>query len=79
MWLAVDRAQNEIIDIQVSKSREFSDYYQMALRIEKSYKIDHLCTDGYEAYSKHKISKHHHKTKAATSLVEAKTLLFVII
>jgi hypothetical protein len=33
VWLAVERSRNEIIDIQVSKSREFVDYYQMASRI----------------------------------------------
>lgn len=75
MWLAVERSRNEIIDIQVSKSREFVDYYQMASRIERSYKIEHLCTDGYEAYGRYRISKHHHKTKAETSLVESKNSL----
>ena len=75
MWLAVDRDRNKIVDIQVSKSREFSDYYEMALRIEEIYKIEHLCTDGYDAYKKYKISKYHHTTKAETSLVESKNSL----
>jgi insertion element IS1 protein InsB len=42
------------------------------LRIEKKYKVKHLCTDGYSAYQYYKISEHHHTTKSETALVEAK-------
>lgn len=44
----------------------------MALRIKKSYKITHLCTDDYNVYKKFEIAINHSKTKAETSLVEAK-------
>lgn len=43
----------------------------MALRLEKKYKIEYLCTDAYEAYSKYLISKKHTTTKAETALVES--------
>lgn len=43
----------------------------MALRLERKYSINYLCTDGYEAYSKYSISKKHTTTKAETSLVES--------
>ena len=43
----------------------------MAVRLERKYNIDYLCTDGYEAYSKYRISQKHSTTKAETSLVES--------
>ena len=75
MWLAVDRNRNEIIDIQVTKERDFSAYYEMAREIERSYSIKHLCTDKYDVYHKYKIAEHHHQTKAETALVESKNSL----
>jgi insertion element IS1 protein InsB len=59
----------------VTKSREFSAYYAMALRIERKYKIDYLCTDNYDVYSKYKISTKHTTTKAETALVESNNSL----
>lgn len=71
----MDRERGKIIDFQVTKSRDFSEYYKLATRIEESYKVNHLCTDAYEVYSKYRISKHHHQTKAETALVESKNSL----
>jgi len=67
----VDRNRNKVIDFQVTKNRNFSSYLPMALRLEKKYNIEHLCTDAYESYSKYRISKNHSTTKAETSLVES--------
>jgi insertion element IS1 protein InsB len=41
------------------------------MKLEHRYNIEYLCTDGYDAYSKYKISKKHITTKAETSLVES--------
>ena len=71
----MDRNKNKIIDIQVTLSRDFSSYYKMALRIENSYNVKHLCTDYYDVYAKYRISKEHHQTKSETSLVESKNSL----
>ena len=71
----MDRVRNKIIDFAVTKTRDFSDYLPMALRIEKNYKIDILATDYYAVYEKYKIAKTHIKTKAETSLVESKNSL----
>lgn len=38
IWLAVDRNRNEVVDIEVSKERDFGAYLQLALRLEKKYK-----------------------------------------
>jgi len=43
----------------------------MALRLDERYKINHLCTDGYRAYSKFNFANKHHKTKSETCLIEA--------
>ena len=47
----------------------------MALRLERKYNIDYLCTDNYDVYSKYIISKKHATTKAETSLVESNNSL----
>ena len=48
----------------------------MALRLEKKgYKVNILCTDGYEGYCSYKLAKRHLVTKAETSLVESKNSL----
>ena len=67
----MDRDRNKICHFQVG-DRSFSTYFKMALRLEKLYKIRHLCTDSYESYSKYRLAEHHHTIKAKTSLVEAK-------
>jgi insertion element IS1 protein InsB len=43
----------------------------MALRLEKLYNINYLCTDGYEVYSKYRIAKNHFIGKSETALVES--------
>jgi insertion element IS1 protein InsB len=48
-----------------------STYLKMAFRIEKGYKIKHLCTDGNKVYGYYKISESHHITKSETCLVES--------
>ena len=75
VWLAVDRNRNEVVDIEVSISRDFYAYYELAQRLEKRYQINMLCTDGYEAYKKYRIAKSHVVTKAETALVESKNSL----
>ena len=75
VWLAVDRNRNKIINIKVTHSRDFQAYYPIALELEEQYKINILCTDGYDVYGKYKIAKKHVVTKAETSLVESKNSL----
>ena len=75
VWLAVDRNRNEVVDIKVSNSRDFWAYYEMAQTLEKRYRINILCTDHYEVYSKYRITHRHVKSKAETSLVESKNSL----
>jgi insertion element IS1 protein InsB len=47
----------------------------MVCRIEKSYKVNILCTDGYDAYAKYRFANRHVVTKSETSLVESKNSL----
>ncbi len=74
IWIAIDRNRNKIIDFEIG-SRNFSTYLKMAFRLINKDKIKHLCTDGYDVYSKFKISEFHHKTKSETSLVKSKNSL----
>ncbi len=67
--------RNEVVDIEVSKERNYSTYLTLALRLEERYKIKILCTDGYEAYRKYKIASRHLVTKSETCLVESKNSL----
>ena len=76
MWLAVDRNRNKIISVSVSNTRDKSVYLGMARALEaKGYKVNILCTDGYEGYSHYELAKRHLVTKAETSLVESKNSL----
>ena len=76
MWLAVDRDRNQIIDITVSKSRDKSVFVRIAQRLErKGYKVEILCSDGYEGYKYYRLAKKHVITKSETSLVESKNSL----
>ena len=75
VWLAVDRNRNEVVDIKVSKSRDFWAYYEMAQRLERRYRINILCTDHYEVYSKYRVAHRDVASKAETSLVECKNSL----
>ena len=67
----MDRDRNKVIDFQVTKSRNFSSYLPMALRLEKKYNIEYLCTDAYESYAKYSLSRNHSTTNDETSLVLA--------
>ena len=75
VWLVVDRNGNQVVDFEVTKSRNFSSYYKLATRIEARYTINILCTDPYDVYSKHRISNEHCVSKVKTSLVEANNSL----
>ena len=47
----------------------------MALRLEKAYRIEVLCTDAWKVYQKYTISKIHFIGKSETCLVESKNSL----
>jgi len=71
VWIAVDRRSNQVIDFEAG-DRTRQTWLKLALGLEQRYSIEHLCTDNYSVYKYYTISKHHHTTKAETSLVEAK-------
>ncbi len=69
----MDRNRNKIIDIVASRNREKWVYVRMTQRLKKKgYKVQILCTDGYEGYGYYKLAKRHVVSKAETSLVESK-------
>ena len=72
---AVDRVINEVVDMEVTDSREFSAYLPMALRLQKKYEIDISVSDYYAVYGKYQIANKHIMTKKETALVEAKNSL----
>ena len=49
VWIAVDRDSGEVVDFEVG-DRSKAAYLRLAFRLEKCYKIEHLCTDDYSAY-----------------------------
>ncbi len=60
----------------MSRRRDKEVFIKMALRLEsKGYKVNILCTDGYEGYRSYKLGKQHVVDKAETSLVESKNAL----
>ncbi len=72
----MDRNRNQIIDIVVSHKREKWVYVRMAQRLQRrGYKVQILCTDGYEGYRYYKLAKYHIVTKSETALVESKNSL----
>ncbi len=72
----MDRNRNKIIDIVVSRNREKWLFVRMAMKLEnKGYKVNSLCTDGYEGYGCHRLAKRHVITKSETALVESKNSL----
>jgi insertion element IS1 protein InsB len=72
----VDRNRNKVIDIEVSKTRDKSAYVSLAMRMQEAgYKVNIMCTDGYEAYGYYKLAESHVVTKAETCLVESKNSL----
>lgn len=46
----VDIRTNKVIDFEVG-DRSKHTYLKLALRIERRYKVKHLCTDEYSAYA----------------------------
>lgn len=80
----MDRNRNKIIDIVVSRNREKWVYVRMAQRLKKKgYKVQILCTDGYEGYGYYKLAKRHVVSKAETSLVgllkdEAQVIIMIL-
>jgi insertion element IS1 protein InsB len=71
IWIALDRSTNKVVDFEIG-DRTKRTYVKLALRLEKRFNINHLCTDDYAAYGYYRISKHHHTTKSETCLIEAK-------
>jgi len=39
VWLAIDRNRNEVVNIEISRERNYSAYLALALRLEEKYKI----------------------------------------
>ena len=64
-----------IIDIQVSKSRDYESYKIIENRLLK-YKTDFLCSDCYSVYESQIVASQHIQSKAETSLVESKNSSF---
>ena len=75
VWLAVDRVRNQVVDLEVTESREFSSWLPMAMRLESKYEIDITTSDDCFTYQKYKISNQHIVTKSETALVESKNSL----
>lgn len=72
----MDRVRNKIIDVTVSKKRSKSIYRRMALRLERAgYKVEIMCTDGYEGYKSYSLAARHVVSKSETALVESKNSL----
>jgi len=71
VWLAVDRARAKVVDFEVTRTRDFSAYLPLALRLDNSYEIEISCSDHYEVYGGYKIAKSHYFTKKETALVES--------
>ena len=74
--LAVDRIRKQMLghflDCAVTEMRDLQAYRRLALKINKKFKINILCTDGNFAYKKIKISNKHVISKSETCLVESK-------
>ncbi len=75
VWLAVDRVRNQVVDLEVTESREFGAYLPMAMRLEKRFFIDISVSDDCFTYQKYRIAKQHVVTKSETALVESKNSL----
>jgi insertion element IS1 protein InsB len=75
VWLAVDRVRGEVVDFEVTTSREFSAYLPMAFRLEERCNIEISASDYYAVYGQYKIAEKHIMTKVETSLVESKNSL----
>ena len=71
MWIPLNRGTNKIVDLEIG-DRTKRTYVKLYLRLEKRFKIEHLCTADYDAYKYYRISKHHQITKSETSLIEVK-------
>ena len=71
VWPAIDRNRNQVVDFEVTTSREFGAYLPMALRLDSSYEIEISRSDHYDVYGQYKIAKVHYQTKSETALVES--------
>ena len=75
IWIAIDRNRNKIIDYEIGDRSKWT-YFKLYTRIKNKYKVNYLCTDGYEAYSSFILAeKKHTTTKAETSLIESTNFL----
>ena len=75
IWIAIDRNRNKIIDYEIGDRSKWT-YYKLYRRLKDKYKVNYLCTDGYEAYSSFILAeKKHTTTKAETSLIESTNFL----
>ena len=75
IWIAIDRNRNKIIDYEIGDRSKWT-YYKLYRRLKDKYKVNYLCTDGYEAYSSFTLAeKKHTTTKAETSLIESTNFL----
>ena len=66
----MDRVRNKVVDFEVTKSKEFSDYLPLAFRLLDNYEIDITTSDNNPSYAKFIIATRHIATKAETALVE---------
>lgn len=64
VWPAVDRVRGQVVDFEITNSREFSAYLPMAQSLELRYDIEIACSDHYDVYDKYRIAKKHYMTKA---------------
>lgn len=72
----MDRVRNKIVSVSVSNRRDKSVYLGMARNLESGgFKVNILCTDGYEGYAYYHLAKRHVVSKTETSLVESKNSL----
>ena len=61
MWIAIDRNRNKIIDYEIGDRSKWT-YFKLYTRIKNKYKVNYLCTDGYEAYSSFILAQKKHTT-----------------
>ena len=61
IWIAIDRNRNKIIDYEIGDRSKWT-YFKLYTRIKNKYKVNYLCTDGYEAYSSFTLAQKKHTT-----------------
>ena len=60
----LDRNRNKIIDYEIGDRSKWT-YFKLYTRIKNKYKVNYLCTDGYEAYSSFTLAQKKHTTTKA--------------